>query len=148
MKDRDLGFKEILRQFKSLKKKRVQAGILRDAGKGEEGDYIADYACYNEYGTSTIPARPFMSTTFDEKYEVWNKYVGGVVQSLLRGENIDLERSMLLLGERMVCDIKEKIASNVLPPLAASTRARKKSSKTLIDTGIMRNSINFEVLSR
>lgn len=148
MKDQDLGLDKIIKQFKSLKKKQVQAGILKDAGTGEDGVYIADYACHNEYGTSTIPARPFMSTTFDEKHEEWNKSLNNIVQDVLDGKDIDVDKSMSLVGVRMVDAIKEKITSNVPPPLAPSTIARKKSSKTLIDSGNMLSSINFEIVNK
>ena len=50
-----------------------------------------------------------------------------------------------LLGEQIVADIKEKIDSNIPPLLSPATIKRKKSTKTLIDTGIMKNSINYEI---
>jgi len=39
----------------------IKAGIF------EEG--IAEYACYNEYGTGTIPTRSFIRSTYDEIFD-------------------------------------------------------------------------------
>lgn len=45
-------------------KAEVRAGILEGA-KNTEGEYVAQYAAYNEYGTPTIRERPFMRTTIE-----------------------------------------------------------------------------------
>ena len=37
------------------------------AGVFEEG--IAEYACYNEYGTNNIPTRSFIRSTYDEIFD-------------------------------------------------------------------------------
>jgi hypothetical protein len=39
----------------------IKAGIF------EEG--IAEYACYNEYGTNNIPTRSFIRSTYDELFD-------------------------------------------------------------------------------
>jgi hypothetical protein len=148
MKDRDFGFSQILKSLKALKNKQLHVGILEGSGDNENGELIADYACANEYGTEHIPARSFMRSTFDEKNTDWNKALNGVAERVVGGESIDVERAVGLVGEQVVNDIKEKISSNVPPPLKEATRARKKSSKTLIDTGIMHNSINFKIVDK
>jgi hypothetical protein len=148
MKDRDFGFSEILKRLKALKNKQLHVGILEGSGDNEDGQLIAGYAYSNEYGTEHIPARSFMRSTFDEKNADWNKALNGVVEQVASGESIDVQRAVGLVGEQVASDIKDKISSNVPPPLKEATRVKKKSSKTLVDTGIMRNSINFKIVDK
>lgn len=149
VKDKDLGYKDIIRQLKSLKNKTIEAGILNNAGTNSEtGTLIAEYAHYNEYGTKHIPARPFMSTTFDEQNSNWVKSLDSILEKLINSNNIDIDKSISLVGEQVVNDIKEKITSNIPPTLNLVTIKRKKSSKTLIDTGNMRDSINFKIVNK
>lgn len=149
MKDKDLGYKDIIKQLKSLKNKSIEAGVLSNAGDNQEtGTLIAEYAYYNEYGTKHIPARPFMSMTFDEQNSNWVKSLDSILEKLVNNNNVDIEKSISLVGEQVVNDIKEKITSNIPPALKTSTIKRKKSSKTLIDTGNMRDSINFKIVDK
>lgn len=54
-------------------------------------------------------------------------------------------RALMRVGQEHADDIKAKIRSNISPANAASTIARKKSSKTLIDTGAMLQSVTATV---
>lgn len=149
MKDIDKGFKEAIKKLQALKSKTLQAGILASAGTNNKtATLIAEYAHYNEFGTKNIPARSFIGSTFDEQNNGWFGKLDNIVDKVIENKvtNIDLEIG--LLGERMVGDIKEKITSNIPPALKLPTIKRKKSSKTLIDTGIMRNSIKFEIVDK
>ena len=49
------------------------------------------------------------------------------------------------VGAVMVGHVQEKIASNIPPKNAQVTINKKKSSKTLVDKGTMRQAISFEV---
>ena len=148
MKDTDKGFKNIFKKLQELKNKTLQAGILKDAGTNEKGTYIADYASYNEFGTINMPARPFLSSTFDEQSEKWQSTTGKIIDNIIDGDPTIIDNLIGLLGEQVVGDIKEKIDSNVPPPLSPATIKRKKSTRTLIDTGIMRNSIKYEIVDK
>lgn len=50
-------------------------------------------------------------------------------------------------GKRMAEAIKQKIQSNVPPPLAEETVRRKGSDRTLIDTGAMLSQVSSKVIS-
>ena len=147
MKDIDKGFKEAIKKLQTLKNKTLQAGILKDTGTNE-GVYIADYASWNEYGTEDIPARPFVGSTCDEQSSKWNGVIDKIIDKILVDPSTDVERLINLLGEQVVGDIKEKIANNIPPPNTEGTIRRKKSTKTLIDTGVMRNAITFEIIGK
>ncbi len=151
MKDKDLGYKNIIKEFKSYKNKTIQAGILSSAGTNDEtGTLIAEYAAYNEYGTKDVPARPFMSMTFDEKNSNWVKSLDSILEKLVNGGNVDIKKGISLIGEQMVTDIKETITNrDILPKLKPKTiKGKKGSTKTLIDSGNMRKAINFEIVDK
>ena len=146
MKDIDKGFKETIKKWKALESKTLQVGILKDAGTNKTGAFIADYACANEFGTKDIPARSFIGSTCDEQSKKWD----AMIDKMIDDPSYNEERLIGLLGEQIVADIKETITyRNILPKLSEQTIKRKKgSTKTLIDTGIMRNSIKFEIVDK
>lgn len=146
--DKNFNLAKIKKTLLALKKKELQVGIFDDAGVNEEtGGRIVDYAIANEYGTSKIDSRSFMRSTADEQREKWSGLLDKIVVDVTKGD-FEVERKIGLVGEQMVNDIKEKISSNVPPPLKASTIKRKGSSRTLIDTGIMRSSITFRLTDK
>lgn len=135
--------------------KGVKAGVLEGAANNETGESVAEYAAYNEFGTADIPSRPFMRKTFDKHSETWVKGLG---KALANGRSP--REAVQLVGMRMADDIVVTIGSNMSPPNSAATIAHKtkevtgtgaaKGEKqvpgTLIDTGSLISSINYEVL--
>ena len=61
---KDLGWRSIKAGALGLNGRGVKVGILANAG-AKDGTQIADYAAFNEFGTSSIPARPFLRQTWD-----------------------------------------------------------------------------------
>ena len=57
-------------------KAEVRAGVLEGATNIETRQLVAEYAAYNEFGTSRIPARPFMRTTLQEQRGEWVQGLG------------------------------------------------------------------------
>jgi hypothetical protein len=153
MKDTDKSFKLLIKKLQTLGKKTVRAGILNTSETNADGELIATYAIANEFGTRDIPARSFMGSTADEQSAKWETSANDIINKLLIDDAFNPDRSIGILGEMMVGDIKEKIASNISPRNAQSTIARKTKGKggkttTLIDTGLLRNSIHFEVIEK
>lgn len=144
--DKNFNLEKIKKTLLALKNKELQVGIFPDA-IDDKGGRIVDYAIANEYGTSKIDSRSFMRSTADEKKELWFFDVDKIVESVTKGD-LEVDRKISLLGEQMVNDIKEKILSNVPPPLNPATIKRKGSSRTLIDTGNMKNSITFKITDK
>lgn len=146
--DKNFNLEKIKKTLLALKKKELQVGIFEDSGVNPDtGGRIVDYAIANEYGTSKIPERPFMRSTADEEAKKWSALMDKIVEDVTKGD-FEFERKIGLVGEQMVSDIKEKISSNVPPPLKPATVKRKGSSRTLIDTGNMRNSITFRITDK
>lgn len=146
IKDTDKGFLAIKKALLKLKKKEIKVGIHEGAGKNAKtGTLIVDYAIANEYGTNKIPERSFMRSTYEEKEKQWNKALDRIVGGIVEGDVNNIEQKISFVAEQMVNDIKDKIDSNIPPPLSEATIKRKGSSKTLIDTGIMKTSITYKV---
>lgn len=127
----------------------VKAGFLssNEESTPEDGGLNnATLAAIHEYGTDTIPARPFVGPSFDTnqaKYErLMRQWIGWVLSG-----HASLRQGMGLFGLEMVSDIQKYVTAGeqVPPPNAPYTLERKlaKSSgspwgvRTLVDTGRM-----------
>ena len=141
-KDIDKGFKAFRAELQRTKNATVEIGIHED--KYNNGLSVAEYAAYNEFGTIDIPERSFMRSTFDESHQKINADMAKYYQQVKDGK-IGVHRALSLIGMKHAQDIQNKIGSNIQPANSEATIARKKSSKTLIDTGIMRQSIRYLV---
>lgn len=144
--DRDLGYKDFFDKFKQNKKGRsVKVGILKRAGvhKGA-GTTVAQVAAYHEFGTKHLPERSFMRSTMDEKdKDIKSLSKSLLIQTLFQSRTVT--QALEILGATIQKFIKAKITSGLKPPLKPSTILKKGSSKPLIDTGQLLNSIDFEV---
>ena len=105
----------------------------------------AQIAAENEFGSSTIPARPFMSTSFDENRQKINNAIAGEYDKIIDGEGT-VKRSLNLIGLLGVDLIQQKIRAIHYPPNSARTIAEKGSSKPLIDFGQMIQSVRSKVV--
>lgn len=142
VKDIDRGLKRFVREVQNARGATVEIGIHEN--KFNDGLSIAEYAAYNEYGTENIPERSFMRSTFDEKLASINSETQRLYKQVQDGK-ITVHKALGLLGMRHKADIQLKISSNIQPANAPATIERKGSSKTLIDTGAMRQSIDYVV---
>lgn len=131
----DLGIDKMIANLKRLDGKKVSAGLF--------GGIAADKAMWQEYGTSRgIPSRPFLRNTLYENEAQWGSYTAPMIITMMNGGGSDAIMSKL--GQRMANDIKKTIDAGNFAPLAASTIAKKGSSKPLIDTGEMYGSITWK----
>ena len=130
----------------------VKAGILNNATT-TDGKSIAEYAVYNEFGTSRIPARPFMRTVAKEKPKQW---IGEMVRHV-RGRATDpatWKQALGVAGESMKSDIKDSIQNGSWVPNAPATvKAKARKGKVepdhpLMDTGQMIAAVAFEVIDK
>ena len=130
----------------------VKAGILNNATT-TDGKSIAEYAVYNEFGTSRIPARPFMRTVAKSEPKKW---VGTMVGHI-RGRATDpaiWKQALGKAGEQMVKDIQNSIQNGSWTPNAPATvKAKARKGKVepdhpLMDTGEMFAAVKFEVVDK
>lgn len=119
--------------------KKLKVGIFESA-KYDDGTPAAQVAFWQEFGTAKIPMRPFMRNAIAKNTRKW----GDSVKTILIGTN-DSERALKMLGEIMRGDIVLSLTNLNTPPNAPSTIKQKGSSNPLIDTGLLRSSISWEL---
>lgn len=105
---------------------------------------LAQVAEWNEFGTSRIPARPFIRGFVDDRREDIMTWIKRATERVAKG--VAPEEAFEIVGLRIQSGMQKRIADGVPPPNAASTIARKGSSKPLINTGQLRSSITYKVV--
>lgn len=146
-RDIDRGWKKIKRELQRAQGLEVAVGIL--SGAQSEGQSIAEYATYNEFGTKNIPSRPFMATSFDENKDAIDNDFRRQTVNILSGKST-ANAALTIIGQKHAQRIQKTIKSrNFLPKLSDSTiKAKKGSTKTLVDTGAMVNAVQISVRGR
>lgn len=147
VKDIDRGYKKIIRELEKAKEMEVAVGILE--GSTNDGLSIAEYASYNEFGTDNIPARPFMATTFDENLSQIDADFKRQSGEMIKG-NRTANEALTVIGQKHAGRIQKTITNrNFMPKLADRTiRAKKGSTKTLVDTGAMVSAVQISIRGR
>lgn len=124
---------------------KINVGV--PAGKSEaDGTPVALIAAVHEFGSPQkgIPERPFLRTTIQENRDKYVQLNRRNLVAVLNGK-MNVEQALGQLGEVAKGDVQAKIASGGFEPLKESTIKRKGSSKPLIDTGQLRQSIAWEL---
>lgn len=101
----------------------------------------AQAAFWNEYGTSKIPSRPFFRTMIAAKSPKWGKNIA--IQ--LKLNNYDAVKTMGIVGEAMVDQLRDSIINGSWQRNADSTIAKKGFDKPLQHTELMVRSVTREV---
>ena len=129
--------------LKELDKLNVRIGFQAGEAKYDDGTDVAEIALYNELGTSSIPSRPFLRDSVDNHESEINAFFKTSKKSMLAGK--DAEAILKEVGIFMKDLVQGEITDGSFAPNAPSTIARKGSSKPLIDTGKMRQSVNYVI---
>lgn len=162
----DHGAEKILEALEYLEKEPyVKVGILASAGahkqKGQAGKAksVAEIAEIHEYGaeyegrggvTVVIPQRSFITSTMNETEDDLHEKTAKIFDKVLGGQ-VEPKEGLEILGLEIQKNIKAKIGSDELQELAESTkrakiRAGKSGDRPLIDTGQLRNSVQYLVV--
>ncbi|MDP1297873.1 hypothetical protein Q6301_20070 [Klebsiella quasipneumoniae] len=130
---------------------RMNVGILAGSTNEDTGEPIAPYAAANEFGTKTIPARPFMRNTAADKTSEWADVAAKAMKG--QAQNADgFRNAFTILGMTAAQDIKDTIEHSVSPPNAQSTidakrrKGRAMPEMTLVDSGSMQRAVDFEII--
>jgi len=157
--DTDMGLEAIFKETEKLKSMCVKVGVTENVGSQTVGGgaTLAQIAAWNELGVLGppmsenggnkwfIPPRPFIRGFVDGKREQIQKTLDKLAKLVTEGK-LTAETAMARLGEFGQSGVKSYIRIGVFTPNASSTVARKGSSKPLMDTGTLRNSIRYQVL--
>jgi HK97 gp10 family phage protein len=156
----DLPLHRILRELDKTNNSYVKVGFPENtevaSGRRKAGTKLEGYSnaselisvvVFQEFGTKHIPARPFVSTSFDENKEKINSTKKKLYERIIQG-NMTTENALRIIGIMHVNQMKRKIRDISSPPNAPSTIKKKGSSNPLIDKGQMINSVTHEVVIR
>ena len=131
------------RELAELKDLEVRVGFQRGDASEEDGTDMCDVAAYNELGTDHIPARPFIRQSVDDNESKINSFLKEEVKGFTQGKSA--EQILKEIGIFQKDLMQDKITSGSFEPNAASTIKKKGSSKPLVDTGRMRQSVNYVI---
>ena len=135
--------KKFEKLLKELSDKEVRVGFQHGQATEEDGTDVCDVAMWNELGTENMPSRPFLRKSVDENESKIKEFLEGEVKALVNGA--DVEQILKEIGLFQKDLIQEKITEGSFASNADSTIQRKGSSKPLIDTGRMRQSVNYVI---
>ncbi len=131
------------RILKELKELEVRVGFQHGKTVEPDGTDICDIAAWNELGTEHTPARPFLRKSVDDNKNRIKAFLEYQMQQMIHG--VSAEQALKEIGIFQKDLIQEKITEGSFIPNAVSTIIQKGSSKPLVDTGRMRQSVNYVV---
>lgn len=146
------GLRKYLAEFGDSAVQGLEVGIFEDATNEQTGMRIAQYAAYNEFGTTTIPSRPFLGQTFREQSKKYADIIMGGIKANIADPERALRVAFLACGRTAQADVVDMIKSD-MPPNDSEYQMRKKEKKgaeytTLIDTASMVKSIGFRLTNK
>lgn len=121
---------DALTKWVEARKMKLEVGFFRDA-RGENGERVAEYAYRNEEGLG-VPKRPFLVRGI-------NSVAKRALEEIAKAEGAKA-------GVIATNGVKTYITKGEFTPLAQKTIQAKKSSKPLIDTGALRQNVQFRVI--
>lgn len=133
--------KEAIGDDLDLKDPTLEVGFFKEATY-PNGKPVAQVASDNEFGTSTIPPRPFFRNAIEKNGNKW----GDVFKQ--SAKTLSPYKSLGKLGEVIRSDIVQSINQTNTPPNSPITIAKKESSKPLVDSGKMRASVFYKIGGR
>lgn len=137
--------KQFEKMLKELSKLEVRVGF-QSGETTEDGVDICEIAALNELGTEDIPSRPFLRRSVDENVDKINAHLKNCKNKLQKGT--DPKQVLNEIGAFQKGFIQAKIVDQGYVANATLTARKKKSDKPLIDTGRMRQSVNFVIVEK
>ncbi|TPH22896.1 hypothetical protein EUX52_02455 [Haemophilus haemolyticus] len=131
--------KALIERLRADKEKAVYVGFpaeFDESVEGAENFNLASLAAVLEFGNEHIPSRPFLRQTLSENQEKYAALFTELFKQGLQIERIYEQLALVAQG-----DVQLNIARGNWTPNAKSTIKQKGSSKPLIDTGKMRQSV-------
>lgn len=106
------------------------------------------YVHENGDAAGRIPPRPFMNPGVQENRQNIETGMGKVARAALDGNEAAVDRGLHAVGLSTQAAIRRKITTGPFLPLSPRTLARRRArgrmgTKPLIDTGQLRNAINY-----
>lgn len=122
-----------------------KAGLGTPYYEGAKGEKLStiDVAIRNNFGFG-VPERNFMDAATPRIDEQFKKISNETIQDIINGK-VSAKKVLSVAGQMGQSAIQTAINSNLPPPNSPKTIEKKKSNKTLIDTGHMLQSVTYAV---
>lgn len=153
VEDKDLGLNRIIRTLnKDLDGVVVKVGVQakdKAVRRGKGGSIrntdqpLAVIAAIHEFGLGDMPQRSFLRSAYDENLPVIDKMIQRVANGAVFG--LGTNAALNQLGNVVQGMVQRKIVDGPFVPNSPATIKRKKSSRPLIDTGHLRQSIRYVI---
>ena len=141
---RDLGWARIKHDLYGLDKQVVKVGLQMGDKAPDESTTLAEIGAYQEFGTSRIPRRPFLSGAFEQYRNDLGTFKVRLL-NLIYDKKLDYTQALAKLGQRHEDQVKNKITAGPWVPNAESTIRQKGSSKPLIDDRDMTKAVRYVI---
>lgn len=140
------GLETLSRRF-ARDARRVLVGVPKGVAEAD-GTSMAMVAAANEFGVPSrgIPERSFLRAGLLNHLPDLIRLNALNIQKIARG-GFTVLTALRQLGTFAASQVQQEIVQGSFEPNAPSTVARKKSSKPLIDTGSLRQSITYRISS-
>lgn len=151
-------WQKLLARANEIDQYHVRVGVLSSRGgaqpaagteKVTQSITLAELAAIHEFGSpkAGIPERSFIRSTLMRR--VRNELVDlcAKLAKQIISQGFDVKRAYGLLGSWASAEVKKTITTtDIPPPLNAQTIRQKGSSRPLVDTGQLLNSITYEIV--
>lgn len=145
----DKVWRDLVRRIEGIADKHAKVGVVGQAADDDhDGLTNAEIAAVHEFGTEDghIPERSFLRATFRDQRDKLVAMQVKACKAILAGK-MDARRALELIGAWGAGAVKMFITRGAnLAPLAPITIKRKGSTRPLVDTGQLVNSITFVVV--
>lgn len=135
--------KRYLAEIQKMSESVVRVGFQDGRNNYEDGTSLVEVAAFNEFGNSETPARPFMKQSFDRHGDELKAICSAMMKQIEKGQTA--EYALKNIGVAAKGIVQNEIVDGNFVPNKPSTISRKKSSKPLIDTGHMRQSVDYVI---
>lgn len=139
--------KKLKKELEQLKKLQVRIGFQRGKKKYDDETDMCDVALFNELGTSKSPSRPFLRQSVDDNSDKINALCKSIMKNISNG-SCTAEEAYKKAGVYIKGLVQEQIKNGEFEANKPSTIKKKGSDKPLIDTGQMRQSVNFVICKK
>ena len=138
--------KKFLKELRLMESLEVCVGFQEGQGTYEDGADLVEVAAFNELGSSSTPARPFMKQSFENNEAALQKVCEDANKVLANGGTA--QQALSRVGVVAKGLVQDEIANGNFAPNAERTIEMKGSARPLIDTGFMRESVGFVIRNR
>lgn len=129
----DMGLRQLVERTNALAGTGVRVGYQVDSGRVDGVD-ILDIAVWNQFGTTKIPPRPFMTDVAIKYSHDVGLAMAHAARAVVNGRVTRLS-ALQQLGEFHQNQIRAHLVSGEFTPNAPSTIKKKKSAVPLVDQG-------------